>query len=491
MVETGYQNASHDANDTTHITELLDDLKNRTQTILQELEVFKQHLKTIRQESTVETAHYHGTVRSELAMLERLCQKQPEQNSYHIAKSSNLPFLEKVWTTVKLSRRLVALQKRIHYPSGSKSSKPASKPISRRRRLRRGSDIDASCVVDAVVDGGDTWIKISLINNNRLLFDLAKQGWEVGDSASDSDELNTAAPDDEFDLPIVKSAKELAAAAQYARIRTRHPRVVLMLPRVTEGETNEIDRVVEQCRAAGVVVVCGNNNEHVPSISETLTSMAPDPFSTFSEVLNIDCTILLAIVSEFSHAQVSKEPWFHTALKRQVEIEGNENLLPSMLYPAMGNHKLVCTREAATRMHEIVDTIGTASEKARTAIMMSTDKSKTQADLVLEMQQWSEHEVPSDWQLPIHVVEQNEDDCQSTLPEVVLEVTAAMTSINKSIFLHGWATGRTTITSNRTIVKQIENDFDKYDDMPESVWPNIWLCPTARSLVGKEKRRAC
>ena len=216
--------------------------------------------------------------------------------------------------------------------------------------------------------------------------------------------------------------------------------------------------------------------------------MAPDPISSFSETLNIDCTILLALVSEFSHAKVSKEPWFHTALQRQVEIEDNENLLPSLLYPALGSHKLVCTYEAANRMREIVDTIGTPSEKARTAIMMGDDTSKTQEQLVQEVQQWSAYTVPAEWQLPIPIVDQNANDCQSNLSQQAQSAGESMTAINRSVFLYGWATGRTTITSNRSVVKQIENDLEKFENLDDSVWPSIWLCPTARSLVGKEKR---
>ena len=216
--------------------------------------------------------------------------------------------------------------------------------------------------------------------------------------------------------------------------------------------------------------------------------MTPNPFEGFSETLNIDCTILLALVSDFSHAKVAKEPWFHTALQRQVEIEDSENLLPELLYPAFGSHKMACTEEAAYRMCEIVDTIGTPSEKARTAVIMGDDTTKSQQQLVAELQEWSTYPVPSDWQLPITVVHQNANDCQNNLPPQAKPVGKRLTSINQSVFLFGWATGQTTITSNRTVVKQIENDLEKSDDLNDSVWPKIWLCPTARSLVGKEKR---
>jgi hypothetical protein len=140
-------------------------------------------------------------------------------------------------------------------------------------------------------------------------------------------------------------------------------------------------------------------------------------------------------------------------------------------------------------MREIVATIGTASEKARTEILLNGDNGKSQADLIREMQEMSAYPVPAEWNLPVEIVEQDEDDCMKSLPPAAVFAGSKMTAINKSVFMHGWATGRTTITSNRAVVKYIEGDLEKFEDLDESVWPSIWLCPTARSLVGKEKEK--
>lgn len=479
------------------ITALLNDLRDRAKNILSELETFKDHLKSIRLESTVETAHFHGQLRSELGMLERLAAKTPEQSSYHIAKSSNLPFLETVWNTAKSQHRLLALQKRFYYPRASKADiqSTTSQESAPRRRRRGRTGNDASCIVDVIVDSGRTWYKISLVSNNRLLFELAKQGWEVGESDSEGNGSSTSSHRnaEEDLLPIVKTARELALASQTTRVHTKHPTVKLILPRVVEGKTKEIDLILADCRSAGVEIIC--QPAYRPSatpLQQVLDAMAPSPFTNLTDRLNIDCTILLALVSEFSHAKVSKEPWFHTALQRQVEIEGNENLLPSLLYPAMGSRKLVCTRIAAQRMQEIVDTIGTVSEKARTAILMGSGDvaGKAREELVEEMQAWSAYTVPADWQLPIAVVDFDASTALelAQLPGEAAGVCRGMTAINRSIFLFGWTEGVTTITSNRTVVKQIESEFDKFDNVDDASWPKIWLCPTARSLVGKEKR---
>jgi hypothetical protein len=479
--------------DESPVSEAVTGLVERAKAILAELESLREHLRSIRQERYVEVAHFRGAVQSELAMLQRLLsnsEDQPTKSTSHIAKSSNLPFLETVWGMAKKSQGLVALHKRVYYNSPAKSMSQAMHHIN--IAIKRPSEKDsrnAAVTVDTITNGGFVWIKVSLVTNTRLLYDLAKQGWDSGDDDDDDEENLPPRITDDDAVPLVKSAKQLCHAAQSYRVRTKQPAVHLILPRIQPGQTKQVDDVLDQCRAAGATLFFGEDLSPVPSIQAALSTMAPDPITKFSETLNICCTILLALVSEFSHARVSKQKWFHPALQRQVEIEGNENLLPSLLYPALGGRKLVCTKEAAKRMREIVETIGTASEKARTVIMMGDDQTKSQAELREEMQNWSAHPVPDEWQIPIRVVDQHLDDCQEKLPAAGREVVENMTDINRSVFGFGWASGVTTVTSNRVVVKRIENSLEKHEDLDPSSWPSIFLCPTARSLVGKEKEK--
>ncbi|USW50164.1 hypothetical protein Slin15195_G034830 [Septoria linicola] len=494
MTESNGNHVSSDGNNQDDVPlgvqALLADLIARAKTLLAELEQFRQHLRHIKNEQHVEIAHFRGTIQSELSMLEKLASKPETDSTSHVAKSSNLPFLETVWATAKKSRHVAALQKRVYYNSPSKSLSQAMHHINLgiKRPSEKGSR-NAAVTVDLISDHGLTWTKISLINNHRVIMDLAKQGWDSGGSDNEDDEdLPPRIDDEEADIPLVKNARELCRAAESYRVRTRKPVVNIILPRIQPGQLKEIDGILDQCKAAGAQLFCGANLDPVVTIQDGLQSMAPDPMSSFSDTLNIDCTILLALVSEFSHARVSKEPWFHRSLQRQVEIEDNENLLPSLLYPALANRRLVCTKEAARRMREIVDTIGTPSEKARTAIMMGDDTAKSHGELIDDMQQWSAYPVPTDWRLPISTVDSN--DFPDSLHTIASQILSTMTSINGSVFGYGWASGNTTITSNRVVVKQVEHALEKHEDLDESVWPKIWLCPTARSLVGKEKRGA-
>jgi hypothetical protein len=61
--------------------------------------------------------------------------------------------------------------------------------------------------------------------------------------------------------------------------------------------------------------------------------------------------------------------------------------------------------------------------------------------------------------------------------------------INESVFLSGWAAGYTTITSNRIASKAIEKAIEENRKSDDEVGPKVWICPTARSLVAKEKDR--
>jgi len=162
------------------LSSILLDLTSRAQRLLSELETFKEHLRSVRLEAMIELAHFRGTVQSELNMLERLSQNPNSNSATHIVRSSNLPFLETVWSNAKSSKGLTALQKRMYYdPLGPASEGTPKKAVQNGRQRGKQRRLKAaSTVVDVVADGGLAWIKVSLVTNTRLLFDLAKQGCE-------------------------------------------------------------------------------------------------------------------------------------------------------------------------------------------------------------------------------------------------------------------------------------------------------------------------
>lgn len=542
----------------------VEELIERSQTLLDELQAFKQHLEDQRLDTRVELATFRSSVKSELTSLKRLAARNASQQdssviiddddlegvtvskNLHSLRSSNVPFLEALWATAKRSRGVVAFSKRFYWQvpaqteiekakgstranGGKQKWKNGHAPVPSSRGAGRNKRYAS---VEIVADGGAEWIKISSMSQKRLLFELAAQGWPS--SSEDGERDNDKEVDDKDKSSLVRMAEGLIRASKATRYRYRHPRIRFVLSKVVEGEVPQIDSILNSVRRMGITVETISDTPDTmhpdfnPPISpEILCRLSPDPFPVFTATLNIDCTILLALASDLSHTEpksLTPQPWHHRALLHQMEREHEETLLPSVMYPAMGGKKLVCTEEAAVRMREIVETIGTPTEKARTALLLgdhyTLGKGETKSlrsILINEMQQLSDHPVPSEWQLPIRIVSKDSENVKTTIdiPEdLAALVEAQLTSINQSVFMFGWRNGYTTLSSNRTVARQIERVVDEWLDdrerleqesrgangakqlsmkvtesMDEPNGPDIWLCGTSRSLIGKEKGR--
>lgn len=340
---------------------------------------------------------------------------------------------------------------------------------------------------------GLEWIKVSSITEKRIIWDLTRAGW-AGDDSSDEDEELDQPLDDVDDEPgLVKQIEALVKAAKVTRIRYRHPTVRLILPRIKAvPDSKEVSNVIKQISALGVDIQTSEQmSSHYPPITSVINHMALDRFESFSSVLNIDCTLLLAFASDLSHGRVEPEDWHNKAISRQIELENEDQLLPSNLWPACGGHEMVCTREAAVRMQEIVDIIGTETEKRRAALLLALDDhdTLTPADRINEFQKLSDYQIPSEWKLPITVIEVDIPQMMAALPNVAEKVKESLTSINQSVFLYGWWSGRTTISSNGSVAKDIEGIIESARGDVDIIGPDVWLSASSRSLVGKEKER--
>lgn len=460
----------------------------------------------------------------------------------HTLRSSNLPFYESVWAVAKRScTGLVAFGKRFYWDGDSVTDGKAESPIGcvgvvgkedgsangdggRKQKKRPSKDKRKGVSVDIVADDGEEWVKVSTVSVMRILYEMAEKGWE-GDAGEDEDEeeeesskrtvLRNYAVDgegpvegeeeDEDELELIKLAKEMTRAASTTRVRYRHPRVRFVVPKVKEGEFAEIDRLLRVIRGLGVTVECGESTTRAPAHLDQqvavedldLSHLLPNSFRRFTSTLNVDCTLLLALVSDLSHSKcLIPTPGLHKAIIRQMEIERQQPLLPAELWPAMNGYELVCTEEAAKRMREIVDVIGTDTERKRMRIMMGESPFENwDRDACLEeFQRLSNHQVPAQWRIPIRVIEAkpiiDAKWKQGDLPSVAEKVAGILSDINYSIFLYGWFSGLMTISSNRTVAKHIEATIEKHRNGDDSLeGPLIWVCDTARSLIGKERNR--
>jgi hypothetical protein len=339
------------------------------------------------------------------------------------------------------------------------------------------------------------WIRVSTTSEKRLLFDLAKLGWQ-NDSDSD-EEMDDAPPvswedeDDDDQVEIVKNARELARAARANPMRGHAPKVRYVLTRITSGKLKEVDAVLEKMRAVGVDVQCANETPEPPPIAQVLPNLLVDRSRTLSETLNIDCTILLALISDISHSECEILDWYPGEVRAQILEEQKEKLLPTHLYPAIAAHPMVTTQAAVDQMNVIVDTLATDREKTRANILLAQrDRENVSSDdLLKEWLELSNHPAPEGFQLPIRLEPNDIEQRLDTLPAVAQKIEKELGPLNTSIFFYGWSTGLTTLSSNRARAKQIERLINEVGLKDGEAGPHIWLCGESRSLIAKHGRR--
>ncbi|MCJ1281570.1 hypothetical protein MMC26_000890 [Xylographa opegraphella] len=494
-----------------------DALLTKCHELLGELEKFQAFLLQEKKEHTVQLRQFRNSVVSELKSLEKLAQADPAaERTIHTLRSSNLPFYSAVWTAAKSCEGLVLFNKRFFWDTS------VGRPLDGGLKPRR----KRSALVDIVAKDGEVWIKISTITESRLLFEKAKAGWEELDSDSDTEgeqqdgkrvvaegadpvligtEDYSSGDEDDDRVELLKIAEDLNRAAKKVYIRYRHPQILFILPKIDEGHNSAVDAILAEIRATGAKVQCASgrftsgtvtngaavdhDTEASTALTATFSRLLIDPLIHLTPTLNVDCTILLALVSDLSHSTLDPLPTLHRAIRRQIDLEANEKLLPTSLYPAMAGRDLLCTLLAAKRMREIVEQIGTPSERLRTELLLGEGEAgigKTPTELRARFAETSEYTVPEHWRLPIRVQDGAYDIL--TLPAVAERVQDELTEINRSVFLYGWTKGWTTVSSNRTVAKLIEGVVESEGEEGD-VGPMVWLCATARSLVGKEKRR--
>lgn len=478
--------------DTEATSVIIENLISRCQTLCDEVETYvvavvaKQ--KQTKAQHPSEYRNLRNDFKSELAFLKKIAgANYPEQKARHCIVSSNLLYYEALWSAAKRCSGLQAFRKYFLW------DKRASNTMKRKGGSAKGK---SNALADIVADQGAKWLRVSTLSEKRLLFDLAKLGW-VNDSDSDED-MPDVLPigddeddDDEDQVDIVKHARQLARAARANPIRGRPPKVHFVLTRIVTGKTKEVDYILDKIRATGATVHCANDIPPTPPLETVLPRLLIDRSHALSNTLNIDCTILLALISDISHQECPVLDWYPGEVRAQIAEEAEEYLLPTHLYPAIASHPMVTTAEAAEQMNTIVDILATDAEKTRANILLAQgdQEGKSPDELVREWKALSKHEPPQDFQLPICVVHNNIDTIISKLPAVAATLSTELGALNRMIFLYGWAESLTTLSANRGRARQIETILNEQGLEEGEEGPHIWLCGESRSLIAKHGRR--
>ncbi|KAH9871205.1 hypothetical protein IAQ61_005384 [Plenodomus lingam] len=443
----------------------------------------------------VEYRNLRNDMRNELAFLKKLISTNlDEEKARHYIVSSNLLYYEALWSAAKRSSGLQSFRK---YFFWDRHKAPGGKNTMKGLSLKKGSQQKGktAALVDIVAEEGMEWIRVSTVSEKRILFDLAKLGW-MNDSDSD-DEVSDIRPsvddeeDDEDQIDVVRNARDLARAAKANPICGRPPRVRFVLTRIESGKMEAIDMIINKIRATGAVVQCAKDIPAAVPLQSVLTQLLVDRSRAISQTVNIDCTILLALISDISHKECPILDWYPGEVRAQIKEEAEEHLLPTRLYPAIASHPMVCTREAADQMNLIVETLATDTEKLRANLLLAQGdrQGRTSEELVAEWVSLSDHSIPEGFQLPIEVKSVDLDHITNSLPTVAEKVAKELGTLNKSIFLYGWAESLTTLSANRGRARQIETIINEHGLEDGEAGPHIWLCGESRSLIAKHGRR--
>ena len=474
----------------------LEALLTQCRSLYSSISEFQSYLASTEKENLVSLNAFRTAVASELKSLNRLSGADHNvTNMEHGLRSTNMPFWIIVWNTARSCKGVTALRRRVYTDT---------------RCSKRASAVKRGVQVDIIANWGLEWVKVSNINERSLLYDLARAGWdsesEDGDaedgakvSAEGVDPNNAVTQNgssggkDRYDeIDLVKSATELAQIAKTTKVRYQHPSIRIVLPKIIEGAQPVVDRVIRRIRATGAIVECS-----IPELIEVPKSdddpneaifhrMLNPPLTDLTSSLNLDCTILLALASDLSHMHISAPSHKDGPTCKQVDEEALKPLLPNELYPVLVYRPLFCAGAAAHRMRDIVKTVGTPKEKIRAELLLGEGASadRSGAELREELSKHGEYTIPEGLLLPIHVEEDLTD--LTHLPPAAAVLEPKLTTINRSVFFLGWARGWTTVTSNRTVAKQVEQIIEAEEG--DVVGPRVWICSTARSLIGKEKR---
>ncbi|KAL8323694.1 hypothetical protein RB593_005226 [Gaeumannomyces tritici] len=369
---------------------------------------------------------------------------------------SNLASAEAQWDIIKRCRDLKAVGQKFE-----KGSQQTARQEGHERRYKHTKEV---ALVDAVVDGGATWLRVLGITESRLLHEMAEAGWDWGrggreegahgpqaitGSASSEDE------DEDDDMGTISVIQTVQG---------------LMVRKMGTGQADGDPPISIAVNAADSAFCAGPS----PPLESALQSLAP-PSDALGRVVdvgpvaNLDASTLMALVSDISHARVPERAWQRPDIRGQVraELSGAGPTVAGFLYPLLAGRALVCTLGAARRVRQIVGTLGSGGEPARLAALLPAGPGEEEEEpgaeeARRELQRHSIHPVPPSLRLPIRVADAGMAGRwealveAGALPPIAGSVARELLNdVNMESFLYGWEAGVTTVTANQTLAQQI------------------------------------
>ncbi|KAJ7053881.1 hypothetical protein C8F01DRAFT_504152 [Mycena amicta] len=170
--------------------------------------------------------------------------------------------------------------------------------------------------VDVVAENGKRWIRINTIKTSGILSEFREIDSYLTDSDSDSDDPNhqPSLAQKEFDNSVLQMGRGLLEAAKTHPVDGPNgqqvPRITMRLTRLDlspfreDGVPNDprIAQTVQCLRDMGIDVELGERLESEVPIPRGNTSPSTLPPITSTRQINLDLSVLVALVSDLTHA---------------------------------------------------------------------------------------------------------------------------------------------------------------------------------------------
>ncbi|KAK0711910.1 hypothetical protein B0H67DRAFT_602543 [Lasiosphaeris hirsuta] len=413
------------------------------------------------------------------------------------------------WAIVKKYRGLVSINKdfprspRVAVPSGAGWLAYKDRPFQ-----------EKPVAVDAVVDNGATWLKFVSITPRTLQYQVIAEGWE---SEDDDEEPGDGLGHTEF----ADSIRKIVLAARWNHCHHIH----LLLSGLREGESEVVDKMLAYLRTkiggddVSITISCANSSLFTtePPPSQTALNallgsrdlLVGEDCRRLTQTVNLDPSALAALVTDLHHGPVALQPKSQQDIIAKSivdhetannELVSRQDILATVLFPALRGRKLVCTRFAASYFRQLIGAISTHSEEVRASLILppSSSPPPSRESLLASLQEWTNVPLPADLLLPIEIVDDiTLADVDSLiaaqrLPPMAAGVAADLSRLNQSIYLYGWANRVTTVMGHRGIERQIQLSLASHwtpasaggcDERP----PDIWHRHLGGYLVHRDK----
>jgi hypothetical protein len=234
-----------------------------------------------------------------------------------------------------------------------------------------------------------------------------------------------------------------------------------------------------------------------------------DDCRRITTIVNLDPSAATALVTNLHHGPVPLQPTSQQEIITKSildhetdnnELVSRQDILATILLPALRGRKLVCTRFAANYFRQLIGAISTHSEEVRASLLFPEEDDTNNVspeERLREYQKWTNIPVPHDLLLPIHIVDDvNAEDVEplvssDCLPRMTLGVSQDLSPLNRSVYLYGWIQRLTTSTGHRGIERQIQlsvaphwNGASEASDVDP---PDIWNRHLGGYLIHRDK----